>query len=256
MSSTDEHLRDHTQQAPPDLARPQRSARDLSAGPAFPIATTEDWRDPAAALAGLHEYAERKAIEAIDWYLADKRAKKTASRTLRALAILLAAAGGIQPLVDAALPGRGWAGWGYVLLATAAACVAFDRFFGLSSGWMRDMSTAQALQRRLETFRYDWATECLRGAITAPDEEQVTRALALIREFGEDVADAIERETTDWVVEFQSNLAQLEHRAGREWGGHGDRQVESVGGGAAASTARAVGAVGARRLPTDRAGRF
>jgi hypothetical protein len=42
-----------------------------------------------------------------------------------------------------------------VLLALAAACIGFDRFFGISSGWMRSMTTAQALERRLEQLQYD-----------------------------------------------------------------------------------------------------
>jgi len=190
----------------------------------FPVATAQAWRDPAVALASLFEYVEARAQEAVDWYLRDKRAKSALSQVLRALAIALAAAGGVVPLVDAATPGRGTGGWGYVLLALAAACIGFDRFFGVSSAWMRDMTTAQAIQRRLETFRYDWAAECLEGAQDQPDAEHVLRALTLVRRFGEEVADLVEQETTDWVIEFQHSLSQLEHRAGRDWGAGGDRR--------------------------------
>ena len=188
--------------------------RDLRAG-AFPAGALDDWKDAEATLAALYRYVEDRATAAADWYLRHKRGKKRWSRGLRVLAIVLAAAGGIQPLVDAATPGSGPAEWGYVLLALAAACVGFDRFFGLSSGWMRDILAAQAIQRRLEAFRFEWAAANLRDSGQPPAApERVRRALALIRRFEQEVAGVVERETNDWVLEFQSGLAQLEHHTG------------------------------------------
>ena len=148
----------------------------------------EQWHDTEAALTQLYRYAEGRAIEATDWYLQDKRGKRIWSRGLRLLAILLVTAGGLQPLLDAAAPGPSRTAWGYVLLALAAACIGFDRFFGLSSGWMRSMTTAQALERRLEQLQYDWAAECARGASRTVDPKQVQNRLALLRVFSDDVA--------------------------------------------------------------------
>jgi hypothetical protein len=97
-----------------------------------------------------------------------------------------------------------------VLLALAAACIGFDRFFGVSSGWMRAMTTAQALERRLEQLQYDWAAECARGASRTVDPKQVQNRLALLRVFSDDVAALMQQETAEWVLEFQSNLLRLE----------------------------------------------
>ena len=110
----------------------RRRRRDLGAGP-FPTVAKEQWHDIESALAKLYRYAEGRAIEATDWYLQDKRGKRIWSRGLRLLAILLVTAGALQPLLDAAAPGPSRTAWGYVLLALAAACIGFDRFFGLSS---------------------------------------------------------------------------------------------------------------------------
>jgi SMODS and SLOG-associating 2TM effector domain 2 len=155
-------------------------------------------------------YAEGRTIDAIDWYLADKRGKRIWSRGLRLLVILLVTAGGLQPLLDAAAPGPGRTAWGYVLLALAAACIGFDRFFGLSSGWMRSMTTAQALERRLEQLQYDWAAECARSASRTVGPKQVQNRLALLRAFSDDVAAQMQQETAEWVLEFQSSLLRLE----------------------------------------------
>ena len=110
----------------------RRRRRDLRAGP-FPTAAMDQWHDTEAALTQLYRHAEGRAIEAIDWYLQDKRGKRIWSRGLRLLVILLVTAGGLQPLLDAAAPGPSRTAWGYVLLALAAACIGFDRFFGLPS---------------------------------------------------------------------------------------------------------------------------
>ena len=62
----------------------------------------EQWQATEAALTQRYRYAEGRAIDAIDWYLADKRGKRIWSRGLRLLVILLVTAGGLQPLLDAA----------------------------------------------------------------------------------------------------------------------------------------------------------
>ena len=195
----------------PEGSRPDRRRRrhDLRPGP-FPTVAMDQWNDTEAALTQLYRYAEGRAIEAIDWYLADKRGKRSWSRGLRLLAILLVTAGGLQPLLDAAAPGPSRTAWGYVLLALAAACIGFDRFFGLSSGWMRSMTCAQALERRLEQLQYDWAAECARSATRTVDPKQVQNRLALLRVFSDDMAALLQQETASWVLEFQSSLLRLE----------------------------------------------
>jgi SMODS and SLOG-associating 2TM effector domain 2 len=197
----------------------RRRRRDLRAVP-FPEQALQQWQDPEVALALLYRHAEGRAIDAVDWYLEDKRGKRAWSRGLRVLAILLVVAGGLQPVLEAARPGGGAPAWGYVLLALAAACAGFDRFFGLSSGWMRAMTTAQALRRRLELLQYDWASECARAATRTVDGKLVLARLALLRAFAEDAAAVMQQETSEWVFEFQSNLVQLEASAGRAaWAG-------------------------------------
>jgi SMODS and SLOG-associating 2TM effector domain 2 len=210
----------------PAEPRPDRRRRrqDLRAGP-FPTAAMDQWHDTEAALTQLYRYAEGRAIEAADWYLADKRGKRSWSRGLRLVAILLVIAGGLQPLLDAAAPGSGRTAWGYVLLALAAACIAFDRFFGLSSGWMRSMTTAQALERRLGQLQYDWALECARSAARTVDPKQAQTRLTLLRAFADDMAALMQQETAEWVLEFQSDLLHLERSSG---GGSGSVALQGT----------------------------
>lgn len=172
----------------------------------------ERWRQPEAVLAELYDDAQSRAVEACEWYLADRRGKKTASRLLRGLAMLLASAGGLIPLANVTT-GQSVSGWGYVLLAGAGVCFGFDRVLGLSAGWMRDMTTAQRIQRRLQAFQFDWTALDAARAIDGTSVS-VEPYLTLLRDFATGLSDLMIEETGEWVSEFQSGLAMLEARTG------------------------------------------
>jgi hypothetical protein len=207
---------------------PRRS--DLSARQ-FPLG---DWGEPAERLEELYRWSEERAVEAIDWYRRDRVWKRHTARALRLLAALLAAGGAVLPLVDLTGAWSDAARWGYVLLVLAGACLGADRVFGLTSGWMRDVSTAQALQRRLEAFQFDWASECVREVL-GPTEgtagEAAERCLGVLRRFCEDVSDMVRSETAEWMLEFRAAMTQLPTQAPGAWGNRaegGNAQVRAL----------------------------
>lgn len=191
-------------------------------GRAFPPG---DWREPAERLDELYQWAEQGALEVVHGYLAARVRKRRGARALRGCAVSAASLGALVPLLELAdvLPGPSlhWLVWGYVAFLAAAACAVADRCLGMTSGWMRDVAAAQAVQRRLETFQYDWATENVRGALgglgahgahSPVDDsagEAAERCLGLLRRFTEDVAEIVRTETTDWMVEFRTVSAPL-----------------------------------------------
>ncbi|MFJ6211819.1 SLATT domain-containing protein [Streptomyces sp. NPDC092296] len=198
-----------------DRSRPRRT--DLSARQ-FPLG---DWGEPAERLEELYRWSEERAVEAIDWYLRDRAWKRRTARALRVLAALLAVGGTVLPLVDLTTLWPGASHWGYVLLLLAGACLGADRAFGLTSGWMRDVSTAQALQRRLEAFQFDWASECVRevlGPTEGTAAEAAERCLGVLRRFCEDVSDMVRSETAEWMLEFRAGMSRLPTQAPGAWG--------------------------------------
>jgi hypothetical protein len=189
--------------------RSGRRPLDLRVRP-FPVPSPEEWREPEAVLRRMYDAAEGYAIEAAEWYLHDRVRKKTFSRLLRGLAVVFGAAGGLQPLITVAMSGKS-SGWGYVCLALAGACVAVDHFLGLSSRWLRDMVTAQRIQRRLQRFQIDWTALNAQAAAAQPEEPvDVPAYLDLLRGFVLDVSDITINETSEWVSEFQAGIAQLQ----------------------------------------------
>ncbi|MET7679120.1 SLATT domain-containing protein [Streptomyces sp. NPDC005423] len=178
-------------------------------GRAFPPG---DWGEPAQRLDELYRWVERGALETAAWYLADRAWKRRGARALRAGAALGAVTGATLPLLGLTGLVGGVAAWGYLALLLAVACVTGDRFFGLTSGWMRDVATAQAVQRRLQMLQFDWASESVREVLGPADGtagEAAERCVGVLRRFSEDVTELMRVETAEWMVEFRTGSAPL-----------------------------------------------
>ncbi|GGZ13436.1 SLATT domain-containing protein [Streptomyces poonensis] len=184
------------------------SGGDLTGRP-FPAG---DWGEPAERLEELYRWVERNALHTVTWYLADRVWKRRCAWVLRAGAALGALAGAALPLLDLTGVVGGVAAWGYLSLLLCVACVAGDRYFGLTSGWMRDVATAQAVQRRLQALQFDWASESVREILGPTDgtaSEAAERCLGVLRRFTEDVTELVRTETADWMIEFRTGSAPL-----------------------------------------------
>lgn len=171
-----------------------------------------DWGEPADRLHELYQWVERGALDTASWYLADRAGKRWAARGLRGGAALGAMAGAALPLLDLTGVVGGVAPWGYLALLFGVACVAGDRFFGVTSGWIRDVATAQAVQRRLQVLQFDWASESVRevlGPAEGTAGEAAERCLGVLRRFTEDITELVRAETADWMVEFRTGSAPL-----------------------------------------------
>jgi hypothetical protein len=196
---------------------PQNGRDDGAAGPlpgdltgrVFPLG---DWGEPAERLHELYRWVERGALDTASWYLTDRVWKRRGARVLRGGAAAGSVAGATLPLLDLTGVVGGVAPWGYLAMMLAVACVAGDRFFGVTSGWIRDVATAQAVQRRLQVLQFDWASESVREVLGPADgtaSEASERCLGVLRRFSEDVTELVRVETADWMVEFRTGAAPL-----------------------------------------------
>jgi hypothetical protein len=211
--------------SPPPAGRQSGKPPKDIAGPDFEALKWDTPQDRQASIQRLYRYAEQQAQQAIDWYLGSKSSKSRWSRWLRLSAIALATLGGLAPVMlsigwlgrDAGA-GQGWSGsaaaivgqLGYLWLALAAACVATDKFFGFSSGWMRYIKTAQTLMKALAEFRLDWTMLVAKQGSTPPTDEQLQLMIQRIKEFILLVLGQVEQETLTWIAEFQTSLAEIE----------------------------------------------
>ncbi|MFF2185960.1 SLATT domain-containing protein [Streptomyces sp. NPDC058155] len=176
---------------------------------AFPAG---DWSEPARRLDELYRWAEAGALRTVARYHTERVRKRRCARALRASTALGAVAGAALPLLDLTHVLGGATGWGYLALLLAAACLGCDRYFGLTSGWMRNVATAQAVERRLQALQYDWAAECVREVLGPSDGtagDAAERCLGVLRRFSEDVTELVRAETADWMVEYRAGPAPL-----------------------------------------------
>ncbi|WP_030588570.1 MULTISPECIES: SLATT domain-containing protein [Streptomyces] len=214
---------EHSASAP---GRVRPAGRDLTGRP-FPLG---DWGEPAERLDELYRWVETGALDTADWYLNDRVWKRRAARALRMGTAAGVVAGAALPLLDLTGTLSGSAGWGYLSLLLGAACMAGDRYFGLTSGWIRNLATAQAVQRRLQVLQFDWASECVRemlGPTEGTASEAAERCLGVLRRFSEDVTELVRSETADWMVEFRAGPAPMgmQALASGSAGGRGEAGV-------------------------------
>lgn len=180
-----------------------------------PDAGTPVWNsgDPLASLNSILHYAEAEAARAIDWYFRNKTWKSRWSRFIQFFSVTLAAAAGIAPIISQLLKSRipnfDSGLWATLLVGIAAALIALDKAFGFSTGWARYILAATAIRKALEEFRMDW-TSLLAAAGPNPKVEQITAMIVRAKEFSSNVEGLVTQETKDWVMEFQSSMAQLE----------------------------------------------
>lgn len=116
---------------------------------------------PATAVASLDAYYKKfdaETTKTITWYYRRRKRPAALAQILRWMAILASLAGGLIPIWRSGLNvGQGLGDIGYALLATAAALIVVDRFGGMSSAWMRYVTTAQSIAREQRLFRLDWS---------------------------------------------------------------------------------------------------
>jgi hypothetical protein len=181
-----------------------------------------DSSNPAASLATLYVASVEKARQQIGWYKVKVRPKRVGSWFCRLAAIVLLGLAALIPLLKAALSSAGIvpAGrmnvafeLGYVFAAIAAGVIAFDKYFGLSTGWIRYIQTELALEAALDELQYDWVALLAKIQGQNPAAEQCQAMIQRLRSFVVLVNSKTQQETEQWVMEFQANLADLEKAA-------------------------------------------
>ncbi|MFJ7214792.1 SLATT domain-containing protein [Amycolatopsis sp. NPDC098790] len=192
-----------------------------------------NWDDDGS-LVEVYDWAQQVAQDAIDWYLTEKKRKARWSRGLRAAAAILTVLGGVIP-VAALTAGRPELGnGGFIMLALAAGCLAYDRFFGYSSSWLRYVAAATKLRAQLNDFQLSWLQETL-PARHGPAPGDPHSLIELVREFVRSLDETIRQETDSWLVEFHTRMAEQESKstppqppptsANAEYGGFGGARV-------------------------------
>jgi hypothetical protein len=164
-------------------------------------------------LTALYRATVEKGRAQIYWYRSKVRPKRLGSQFCRLTAILLFGLAALFPLAKAAagqMESRVPFELGYVAAALAAGAIAFDRYFGLSTGWIRYIQAELTLEAALDELHYDWVALLAKTQSANPSPEQVQAIIQRLRAFIVFANGQTQQETQAWVLEFQTNLADLE----------------------------------------------
>jgi len=154
-------------------------------------------------------YAVNHANEVIDWYLLSKRRKKQCASYLRIVSILLTTIAVLIPIIAEicdCIP----AIWATVFFAIAATCVAFDRFFGCSSSWMRYMAAEHKVRQLLHEFEIDREVLKVEWEDSGPEKGQIVDGLKAAKTFIIKIDDVVKNETEQWRAEFQGVIKDID----------------------------------------------
>lgn len=205
---------------PPDAGKNKKEKGNISYYPFDP----NNWAvlpfDKAAET--VFSYAIGHTDEAVRWYTIAKRTKSRVSSIFRGIAISFGILGGLAPVIAAMVPSTVEIGQppfqiqiqllvtqaGYLAVGIAAGAVAFDRFYGSSSGWIRYMTAMTKIERLRLEFILDWAK--LRRAAPAIEKAEILKLLERAILFRKELQQVIEDETNAWATEFQASISGLD----------------------------------------------
>ncbi len=152
------------------------------------------------------------AVDKIIWYWKGKIIKKRLAFWLKFLSLILIAVATILPIIEGfniqCLPERVCYQISSLLFITAGSVNLFDRFFGLSSAWIRFIATATAMEKVLHDYKHDLV---LLSAVKNNKNNNIEyKLLELSKTFGDDIFDLVIEETTEWANEFRNSISDIE----------------------------------------------
>lgn len=162
-----------------------------------------------------YEMVQVKYQSVINWYLQRKSGKRCAAQWLRCLSIILISLAAAGLAVTAANAGENWARWpgtiSSIFLFIAAGLIAYDRFFGFSSSWIRFILTAITFQKELNRFQIE------------------VNRLSLLENQNRDEILKLKMEQIQGAYDFlYSELQGESHQWAEEFRGHLDRSITEL----------------------------
>lgn len=169
--------------------------------------------EPDTALDRIYRHATETADQLSAWYWHSIGAKRQASVWLRVLVFALLAGGTMLPVYsgmkELPLDRLRCTQLGVVMLAAAGLLQLCDRAFGFSTGWMRYVSTATAIEARIHQFQLEWAGIMSDKGMPLQAAD-VRQFFDLAKLFEDDIIKMQGEETEKWVSDFNGGIAVLD----------------------------------------------
>ena len=147
-----------------------------------------------------------------NWYVRHAQKKKITSKSLRVLAIIFIGLGTLCPLIESTRVLDGvleLSRWGYVAFGIGGLFIGYDKFFGMSSGWIRYTLAIMEMNKATTQFDFDWKIKLAEIDEEELNKEQTISFLDLTKIYLNKISNIIHEETKNWAIEFESSLSEL-----------------------------------------------
>ncbi|MBS1605345.1 MAG: SLATT domain-containing protein [Bacteroidetes bacterium] len=152
----------------------------------------------------------KKADDTIHWYHTCRRKKGNAAKAIRISAIILLIACTLMPYIASITDDKTKMtilSIGYILAGVGGGILLLDRYYGLTSSWIRFVLTGMDLENMRNAFADNWQILYL-GSLPLTREKFVDLVAAMIS-FQTSFNATVKKETETWAREFQQNLKDL-----------------------------------------------
>ena len=172
-----------------------------------------DWSIPKDSLFEIKRYISETVDSELCWYSTARFRNGFFTRTLRFLALILLGAGLLLPLTgieSITICGYKILSVGYICLATGGLILLFDKYFGLSSGFVRFYIAELEIEREIREFELTWQIEMVKVQNSNYTAESIINILITKKIFIQNISKIIQIETSAWATEFQTQIGELQ----------------------------------------------
>jgi DNA-binding protein YbaB len=172
-----------------------------------------DWTKPKLSLVDIKRYIIETAESELSWYSCARWKNAIFTRTFRFIALILFAFGLIYPLIGIEtvhLFGIDINNLGYLCLSAGGLILLFDKYFGLSSGFVRFYLAEEEIKKEINDFEIAWEIEIAKAESSNYTIESVVNTLSLAKVLRQDISKTIQFETSAWASEFQTQIGELQ----------------------------------------------
>lgn len=165
------------------------------------VIASADWQNqPREAIRALFGALNDLAYHEILFYYRARKKQRRLSQLTRALMVLFGTVGVLVPLLAAADADhfKGWAAYGYPLIAVAAACHVVNRLFGATGGHIRYVTAQLELEKLLTMFRIDCSAWYARNRSDISNSDAIETIFPIFRTFAEAIYKVLQEETNVW----------------------------------------------------------
>ncbi len=161
------------------------------------------------------KHTHDKAESAYNWYIKRARYSRTNSKTSHYCLIIATSLAGVLPICDQieyfeCLDLNPL--FSTLMLAVAGILIAFDKFSGWSSSWLRFVESHVQINSLIQQFQFDIQSCKLSSTNGQPERKDALAIVGVCRKLNSDISEISKEDFKKWADEFRKSLKELASR--------------------------------------------